>query len=65
MTETNRFPAFWNGEETFATRRGGRWHVGGDVAPGDEGVLILLERNGSPAWFELRGNRLVFDDMEG
>ena len=64
MTETNRFPAYWNGEETWASRVSGRWFVGGDVAPGGEDILILLEKNGDPTWFKLRGNRLIFDDME-
>ena len=64
-TRYPRYPARWNGQETYATRMSGRWFVGGDVAPGDEDILILLEKNGAPAWFKLRGNRLVFDDMEG
>ena len=61
----NKFKEYWNGEETWASRVCSRWLVGGDVAPGDEDVLILLEKNGDPAWFKLRGNRVVLDDWEG
>jgi|TARA_B110000285_G_scaffold3914_1_gene4137 hypothetical protein len=56
------YDAYWDGQYTTAERRGNRWHVGGDVAPGDENVLILLTKDDRPAWFVLRGNRLVFDD---
>ncbi len=65
MADTRKFAAIWDGEETFASRAGGRWLVGGDVAPGGDDVLILLEKDNRPAWFKLRGNRVVFDDWEG
>ena len=60
-----KFRAYWNGEDTWATRVNSKWFVGGDVAHGDEGVEILLAKDGRPAWYTLRGSRLVFSDYEG
>jgi len=54
------FRALLNGIETTARKRGGRWMVGGDFDT--NGALIELERDGRPAWYALKGNRLVFQD---
>jgi hypothetical protein len=64
MTPT-KFKAYWNGEDTWATRVNNKWFVGGDTAPGDEDVQILLAKDERPAWYTLRGSRLVFSDYEG
>ena len=63
MTEATKFKAVWNGENTWATRVNNKWFVGGDVAPGDEDVQILLTKDERPAWYTLRGSRLVFSDF--
>jgi hypothetical protein len=62
---SNKFNAYWRGKFTYATRERGKWFVAGDVAPSDDGVQVLLATDGRPAWYTLRGNRLVFDDCSG
>ena len=57
-----RIKAIQNGSETFAEKREGRWFVGGDRPWGV--VSILLERDGRPAWFRLKGCFLKFEDFE-
>ena len=60
---TRTYDAYWDGQYTTAERHNGRWYVGGDIAPGDDDIQILLERDDRPAWFTLVGNRLTFDDF--
>lgn len=55
------YTALLNGEETTARKHNGRWMVGGDFDTSGS-VLILMDRNGRPAWFKLKGCVLKFDD---
>lgn len=59
MTKT--FPATINGIPCTAKKVKGRWMVGGDFDTGGN-VQILMERDGRPAWFTLRGFVAKFSD---
>jgi len=54
--------AIQDGQETTAEKVNGRWLIGGDKPCGR--VSILLERDGRPAWFQLRGCFLRFEDWD-
>jgi len=58
------YQAMWDGQDTTAEKRNGQWYIGGDKAPGDEDILILLERDDRPAWFRLEGCVLSFSDYD-
>lgn len=55
-----KYEAKQNGFDTWAEKVGNRWLVGGDKAWGQ--VSILMERDGRPAWFRLKGCFLKFED---
>jgi len=54
------YKALHNGIATTARKVNGTWLVGGDRPWGE--VSILLEEEGKPAWFRLRGCVLKFED---
>jgi hypothetical protein len=56
------YKALLNGVECTAKKVRGVWTVGGDYDTSGS-VLILMKRNGRPAWFKLRGCVLKFDDF--
>jgi len=55
-----RHTAWMDGQQTWAEKVNGRWLVGGDRPSGT--VEILLEREGRPAIFRLKGCFLKFVD---
>ena len=55
-----RYQAKQNGLDTWAQKVGKRWIVGGDKPWGQ--VSILMEHDGRPAWFRLKGCFLKFED---
>ena len=57
----NRYGALLDGKLTTASKRKGYWLVGGDYVLASQNVTILLPKN-IPAWYTLKGNRLVFSD---
>lgn len=55
------YTALLDGRETTARKYKGRWMIGGDFDTSGN-ILILLERDGRPAWFRLKGCVLKFND---
>ena len=56
------YKALLDGQETTAKKVNGRWLVGGDVDTTGN-VLVLMDKNGRPAWFKLVGCYLKFEDF--
>ena len=57
-----QYDAILNGTPCKARKMGRHWLVGGDfVSPGDL-VSIVIERDGRPAWYNLRGAVVRFSD---
>lgn len=59
------YEARLNGYECSAQRIKGRWMVGGDFLSKGASALVKLpyKKTDRMAWFEIRGNRAVFQDF--